>query len=1171
VQLVKPGSPAALDGRIKAGDTVRVVNGVAVPDYNLIQQTLAPPPSPSGMWPYMLFKAFERNSFDEFKKAIEASGGQAATFATHENSSDKPPGLLDDHSFLQMIDGSGGMQRQAQLWYLSRGITSGMKPLDMVKALRTGVLNNQTGADMEKFIADYVAAQSSDRSKVTLGVFRPGGSLGAPLGVTTGNALDGAAAGGPGPPLPMLTPTKQTSEYESERLVMKVVDVVGSPPDIEKIPDLKAALAELETQIGLASVKEQVRLLIKLASVNYDRELECLNPHLIPLNRLFLGNPGTGKTTVAKIYGRILKGLGYLSDGSVEVKTPSDLIASAVGGTEEKTASTIEICKGKVLVIDEAYGLHEGMYGARAIDTLVSKVHNSPGEDIAVLLLGYEPEMLKMLREANPGLQRRFSPEAAFKFEDFTDAQLEELLHLAATAAGLRWSKRSVRKAALNLLVKERIKPNFGNAGSVNSLMGRVKSSVAGRGDARDIVLADLGLEEGSAGGTAETAALLAEVEKELAGLFKVEGLLKHFETLTARLGQLQKDGELDPSRPSDKVGNYIFVGNPGTGKTTFARILAKWLRAKGVLVGDGFAEQSALNLQGEYLGQTKKKVDDLMASAPGGMVFLDEAYNLGDGGSRRGPSLFAKEAVDQLTFCMTDDAYKGRSVVVLAGYEKEMDAMLGAANPGFRSRFKQRVAFPDWDEKDVVEYLRRRCAKRGVVLTDGARGVLHGRLSSVRARPGWANARDGEYTFDELSGARATRLAEAPKGAPEETTPTFTEADAIAAMDAFDRSRPPPKGSTPAPAASAAASGGGGAGSGDDAAPLLHLTSSEELAAAAARASPKLLVVDFFADWCGPCKRVAPEFARLASASTAAAVFAKVDVDAAAELAQAEGVSAMPTFLVYRRGADGRVERVLEAGADLKQVIALVMRHGAGMQAGGGGNGGNGDGGGGDGDDDDSDDDDDGPMLQEGGPPQREVEREQEKEEVRIEEIEPEAQDGGGDDGDDDLPSVAAALQEACVELGYDATNAKRKELIGKLAGCEGSRDFPPDILSLVVHKTKREEREVIDELREQVQAVVSSMGVAIFEAEQEQYKKDAPIREKGDGALPRRLRLAPRRHRLAVQRWLPLHLERRHPRRLRPSGLASIFTFFMGTGAVALGRIIEGVSCSSVYQAGY
>ena len=93
---------------------------------------------------------------------------------------------------------------------------------------------------------------------------------------------------------------------------------------------------------------------------------------------------------------------------------------------------------------------------------------------------------------------------------------------------------------------------------------------------------------------------------------------------------------------------------------------LAKWLRAQGVLVGDQFAEQSALNLQGEYLGHTKKKVDDLMASAPGGMVFIDEAYNLG--GGRSGGGLYAKEAVDQLTFCMTDRPYKGKSVVVLAG-----------------------------------------------------------------------------------------------------------------------------------------------------------------------------------------------------------------------------------------------------------------------------------------------------------------------------------------------------------------------------------------------------------------------------------------------------------------------------------------------------------------------
>ena len=689
-----------------------------------------------------------------------------------------------------------------------------------------------------------------------------------------------------------------------------------------------------------------------------------------------------------------------------------------------------------------------GDSGAKAIETIISKVHNSPGEDIVVLLLGYEDEMMKMLREVNPGLMRRFSPESAFHFEDFTDAQLEELLHLAATAAGLRWSKRSVCKAALNLLIRERIKPNFGNAGAVNSLMGRVKESLASRGDSRAIVLEDLGLQEGAVGGTAKTAALLQQVEQEMASLFKVEGLQKHFVDLTARLAQLQKDGELDPSMPAEKVGSYIFVGNPGTGKTTFAKVLAKWLRAKGVLVGDGFAEQSALNLQGEYLGHTKKKVDDLMASAPGGMVFIDEAYNLGGGGLRGG--LYAKEAVDQLTFNMTQGGYKGKSVVVLAGYESEMDAMLAAANPGFRSRFKQRITFPDWDASDVVEYLRRRCAKKNFGLPDEAQAILRERLGRVCTRPGWANARDAEDVYDELSGMRAQRLAAEPDC--EEGAPTFTVEDARGAMDSFDRRRPPPPGQR----------------AGD--AELLHLGTSSQLASAVAEAAPKLLVVDFFADWCGPCKRIAPQFAQLASKHAAVAVFAKVDVDAATELAQEAEVRAMPTFHIYRaRG--GLVERLFEvSGADMQRLEAAVVRHGANV----------------------SDDFDENalPPMREAGPPTEE--REEEREEIRI--VECEAADDGGDDG----PDVAAALQEACVELGYDETNGKRKELVAKLAGCEGSKDFPEDILGLVCSKTGKEPKDVIDELRAQVGDVLASMREAIKEAEKEQYRLDAGVRER-------------------------------------------------------------------------
>ena len=632
------------------------------------------------------------------------------------------------------------------------------------------------------------------------------------------------------------------------------------------------------------------------------------------------------------------------------------------------------------------------MYGARAIDTIVSKVQNSEGDDIAVLLLGYEPEMLKMLRESNPGLiQRRFSPESAFRFADFTDDQLEALLRSNAATVGLSWAKPSVCKEAVQLLVRERIKPNFGNAGAVNELMGRVKASIAQRGDAREIEMSDLGLNENAAGGSAETETLLKEVEQEMAGLFKGEHLQLHFKELAARLSQQQKDGQFDPSRPADKVGSYIFVGSPGTGKTTFARLLAKYLRAKGMLAGDGFAEQSALNLQGEYLGQTKKKVDDLIASAPGGMVFIDEAYNL----AGRGSSLFAQEAVDQLAYCMTADAYRGKSIIVLAGYEAEMNAMLAVANPGFRSRFKQRVSFPDWDSADVVLYLQRRCEKEGFYLPDAARDVLWSALKQMSTRPGWANARDAEWVWDELLGARAIRLADAEEEAARDAAARATEMeqDVRSQFDKIVRRRVVPR-SSPPPAP-----------------PPRRLLTVEDAHAAmgnfdALRPLPPI-------EW----------------QQNAATVLGKLRTSGDDEPTGAEP----PTPPEEAR---------------LREMSPPIVQT------------------------------------------EHEVEYETERE-AEIEIDEPARDDSSGE-------SVASALQATCVELGYDENNVKRKELVAKLSGCEASRDFPPDIMGLVCAKTRRTPAEVLDELREQVTGVTQAMREAIYQAEQEQYRKDTVIREK-------------------------------------------------------------------------
>ena len=130
--------------------------------------------------------------------------------------------------------------------------------------------------------------------------------------------------------------------------------------------------------------------------------------------------------------------------------------------------------------------------------------------------------------------------------------------------------------------------------------------------------------------------------------------------------------------------------------------------------------------------------------------------------------------------------------------------------------------------------------------------------------------------------------------------------------------------------------------------------------------------------------------------------------------------------------------------------------------------------------------------MFDMGGMGPKEVELEVVLEEERIQEV----------DGEDDPPnggmSVAFALQVTCVELGYDADNEQRKKLVSLLEGCEKDKAFPDDIMSAICRKTGKKKDEVIDEMRAQVEGVLESMGEAIKQAEQEQYKKDAPLRAK-------------------------------------------------------------------------
>ena len=282
VTSIKAGSPAATDGRLKVGDHIRVVDGKAMLGWEDMQKALAPPSSgrAASDWPNDLFRAFEDDDLDRFKRALDRSGWQAATHTIYENRSDKDSDMSDDAGYYRLSGTTSGS------WYRSQGIKAGMSVLEIAeKLVESQACSRGFAEHMKRWLASKADAL---KRKVSLVVFRDA--------VTTT-----PASGGDDMP-PVLQPTRVLTQFDDSTLMMAVVDVLGPPPSVGRVPDLRAALAELDNKIGLKKVKEAAHRLVKLAQTNYARELNCEDPDLVPMNRLFLGNPGTGKTSEPRPY-----------------------------------------------------------------------------------------------------------------------------------------------------------------------------------------------------------------------------------------------------------------------------------------------------------------------------------------------------------------------------------------------------------------------------------------------------------------------------------------------------------------------------------------------------------------------------------------------------------------------------------------------------------------------------------------------------------------------------------------------------------------------------------------------------------------------------------------------------------------------------------------------------
>lgn len=260
-----------------------------------------------------------------------------------------------------------------------------------------------------------------------------------------------------------------------------------TPTDDFKQVDAK--IKELDKLIGLSSIKSQIKKLVALAKVDVYRQKNDLKKIPITSHLVFVGNPGTGKTTVARLISEIYHGLGIINKGQLVECDRSGLVAGYTGQTAIKTSEMIEKAIGGVLFVDEAYSLSQegsdSTFGREAIDTILKAMEDNRG-NLIVIAAGYKDEMAKFL-ESNPGLKSRFKN--ILTFDDYSSSELCDIFKLLCKSNKIKLSKDAEEKlkCKIDSILSIETK-HFGNGRAIRNIFEECLSNQAIRATSDNII-----------------------------------------------------------------------------------------------------------------------------------------------------------------------------------------------------------------------------------------------------------------------------------------------------------------------------------------------------------------------------------------------------------------------------------------------------------------------------------------------------------------------------------------------------------------------------------------------------------------------------------------------------------------------------------------------------------